>query len=1107
MSGARQGSRLRLEQLEDRYLPATASAAYGLLALSFEANRGQAPAQVDYVARGSGYSISLTPTQALLALVQKQPPGSSTAPNTDVVTLQLVGANNSASGTALDKLPGVSNYIIGNDPSHWLLNIPTYSQVAFQNVYSGINVIYHGNQSLLEYDFVVSPGANPGTIRLAVSGAASMSLDSAGDLVLHTSGGDLVEQAPVVYQEVNGVRQSVAGRYVIKNDGQIGFAVGSYNASLPLTIDPVLSYSTYLGGSGIDQGNAIAVDSVGEAYITGSTDSTDFPTANAAQAHHAGGNSSTSDAFVAKFNAAGTALLFSTYLGGSGEDGGTGIAVDAAGNAFVTGNTLSSDFPTAGNPFERSRRSNRSQEVFVTELNSSGGLVYSTYLGGSGLDGATGIALDGSDNAYITGHTDSSDFPTLNAIQGKSPGEYAFVSKLNSTGSALLYSTYLGGAQPPPFTTIPLQQASAIAVDGAGDAYVTGYTYASDFPTAGTPFQSSASGAFPKVFVSKLNPAGNALVYSTFIGGHSGTTSGSVDSGIVTGEGGTGIAVDAAGDAYVTGFTFSSDFPTAGAPFQRTLEQTTLDGFVLKLNASGSGLIYSSFLNADPAGIALDNSGDAFVTGSAYLPVFPYVAALSTAVPSARTGFVTKVNPDGSALVYSTPLEGTDSGAGIAVDASDNVYVTGTTSQSTMPTLNAVQPAFHGQNDAFVAKLSPQSVTTVSPVQVYEGGGSFTLIVQGSGFTNGSTVNWNGTPQPTTFVSSTELQVTVPASFLAEENNNTVTVSIPNIGMTNPQTVYVVDPPGTFPPATLSTVFDNSQGHVTFAVDATNTLYSHVPATGWTKIAGNILTVSAGLDMTTDLPVAFAVTTDHGLLVDDSSGLRQIGGNGTIASVSAGLDAQKKANVYVVTTDGSLIEWQQSGGWRPAIGGAGTIATASALADDRVVAMTTDHSVYEYDPHFGWYPLAGPGFASSIGAVTGVDGRDEVFVQAMDRSLWQYYLNAWQMIGGAGSIVSMSVSLNGGGLGEVSAITATNQLAEYSPDGWNIAPGAPGVSVQAAAVPQYTYAIGVPVIGSGEKGSVIVTADGSLYESETVAAPGTFTTTFTPLTSPGFMDV
>lgn len=1100
MSGARQGSRLQLEQLEDRYLLATASAAYGQLALSFEPNRGQAPAQVDYVARGSGYSISLTPTQALLALAQTQASGSSTSSSSDVLMMQLVGANASASGMALDKLPGVSNYVVGNNPSQWVLNIPTYAAVQFQNVYPGINVVYHGSQNLLEYDFVVSRGANPGTIRLAVSGAASMSLDGAGNLVLHTAGGDLVEQAPVVYQEVNGVRQTVAGRYVIENNGQLGFAIGSYNASLPLTIDPVLSYSTYLGGSDADQGNAIAVDSAGEAYITGFTTSTDFPTANAVQPHN-------HNAFVVKLNAAGNALLFSTYLGGSGLDEGLGIAVNAAGNAFVTGATSSSDFPTAGHPFQASLKSqNGSDDVFVTEFNPSGGLVYSTYLGGSGDDASTGVALDSASNAYITGHTDSSDFPTLNAIQGKTAGEYAFVSKLNSTGSALLYSTYLGGAQPAPFLTQPEQQANAIAVDGAGDAYVTGYAFSSDFPTAGTPFQSSASGAFPKVFVSKLNAAGTRLVYSTFIGGHSGTTSFSGDSGIISGEGGTGIAVDATGDAYVTGFTFSSDFPTAGSPFEPAPDQANLgSGFVLKLNPAGSGLIYSSFLNAKPAGIAVDATGNAFVAGTAG-PGFELVGSLSTTFPPTdQAGFVSEVNATGSALVYSTLLEGTDNGAGLAVDPSDNVYVTGTTSQSTMPTVKPLQPTFHGQKDAFVAKLSPQTVSSVSPARVFEGGGSFMLTVHGSGFTSGSTVNWNGTPLTTTFVSSTELQATVPASFIAEENDFSVTVSIPNVGTTNPETVYVTDATGTQPRATLSTVLVN-QAHVTFAVDRTNTLYRHDLATGWSKIASSILSVSAVTDPTTGLAVVFAVTLDHGLLVDDSNGLRQIGAAGTIASVSAGTDLQGRAEVYVVTTDGSLIEWQETGGWRPAIGGAGTIAMASALAGDRAVAVTTGHAVYEYDPHIGWYPLAGNGFALSLSAVTDIGGRDAVFVQSADEGLWRYDFQGWQHIGGAGSIASVSAALDASGLALVTVLTTDNQISQYSDPGWSPLAPAPGVPVQVDSVPEVTPGIGVPVLMSEEQGLVFVTADGALYQSVITKQIGT-PPDFFPLTSAGFMDV
>ncbi len=558
--------------------------AYGKLPLSFEANEGQTDNRVDFLSRGSGYTLFLTPTEAVLAL---RKPVASNRPRRDngtprnaeaeqapaaptaVLRMKLVGANPSPRVTGLEELPGKSNYFLGNDPDKWHTDVPNYARVQYQDVYPGVDLVYYGNQRQLEYDLVVAPGADPDAIALSFDGVEKLRIDAQGDLVLETAGGEIRQHKPLVYQEVDGIRREIAGSYVLNGGYQVGFQVAAYDAGKPLIIDPVLVYSTYLGGSARDRGRGIAVDAAGNAYVTGTTKSTDFPTANAFQAAFAG-NISDDDTFVTKLNTAGNALVYSTYLGGSSFDNGEGIAVDAAGNAYVTGDTESTDFPTVS-PFQPTFAFGV-VDAFVTKLNTAGSaLVYSTYLGGNGLDQGAGIAVDTSGNAYVTGLTRSGDFPTASPFQASSAtsGD-VFVTKLNASGSALVYSTYLGGSG------VENRFGGGIAVDAAGNAYVTGVTESADFPTA-NPIQ-PAHGGGRDAFVTKLNAAGNALVYSTYLGG-----SGNDD--------GNAIAVDTSGSAYVTGNTDSTNFPTA-SPFQATKAGSS-DAFIVKISDVAVGCTFS----------------------------------------------------------------------------------------------------------------------------------------------------------------------------------------------------------------------------------------------------------------------------------------------------------------------------------------------------------------------------------------------------------------------------------------------------------------------------------------------------------------------------------
>jgi hypothetical protein len=621
-------------------------AVYAKLPLSFEPNRGQTDARVKFLARGSGYVLFLTSREAVLTFAPPQQvstrspllanPAQSVDSNAvravrTVVRMRLAGANVEPAVTGWDRLPGTVSYFIGNDPAQWRTTIPTYSKVIYKDVYPGIDLAFSGSQGQLEYDFIVHPGGNPSRIAVEFQGADRLEVSSQGDLILHTATGPIHQRKPVIYQEFSGIRQEIAGGYVLTDKQLVTFRVASYDVSQPLIIDPVLFYSTYLGGSGDDFGYGIAVDAVGNAYVTGTTTSTNFPTTAGAFQTASGGRA---DAFVTKLNPTGSApLVYSTYLGGSGDDGGRGgIAVDALGNAYVTGFTNSTNFPTTVGAFQTTYGGGFG-DAFVTKLNPTGAaLVYSTYLGGSDDDEGLGIAVDALGNAYVTGVTFSTNFPTTaGAFQTASGGSVdAFVTKLNPTGSApLVYSTYLGGSG--------LDEGLGIAVDALGNAYVTGDTTSTNFPTTVGAFQTTYGGGFRDAFVTKLNPTGSApLVYSTYLGGSGGDI-------------GWGVAVDAAGNAYVTGNTTSTNFPTTAGAFQ-TASGGSVDAFVTKLNPTGSApLVYSTYLggSGDDGGrrIAVDALGNAYVTGFTTSTNFPTtVGAFQTTYGGGiRDAFVAKI--------------------------------------------------------------------------------------------------------------------------------------------------------------------------------------------------------------------------------------------------------------------------------------------------------------------------------------------------------------------------------------------------------------------------------------------------------------------------------
>jgi len=774
---------------------------YGKLPLSFEANQGQVRGPVQFLSRGRGYALFLTGDEAVLELEKSSVVSgqSSAAGNTlssvasgrlaemskdgqrttdngpwttdSVLRMKLIGANASAAVTGAEELPGKSNYFIGNDPKKWRTNVPNYAMVRYQDVYPGVDLVYYGTQGgQLEYDFVVAPGADAHSIGLSFRGAGHIRVDKGtGDLVLALAGSELRFRKPVVYQPTSGSglpadRRPINGRFVLTGRNQIGFQVAAYDRRAPLIIDPVLIYSTYLGGGQFNIGYRVAVDASGSAYVAGATNSSDFPTTagvfksplnpGGCPLYHHTKSFTCPDAFVTKLDSAGTQLVYSTYLGGSAPDAATGISVDSSGNAYVTGATSSTDFPTTVGAFQTSVTAARSH-AFATKLNATGSaLIYSTYLGGSGTDVSSISALDSGGNLYVAGGTNSADFPTTPGAFQRAPAGTScthdglpvpcvdgFIAKLNQGGTALTYSTFLGGSNH--------DAVLGLAVDSAGNAYATGGTISTDFPIANA-LQPSAGTATcgpsgnPRpcshAFVTKLNPTGTALTYSTYLGGNGD------DAGI-------GIAVDATGAAYVTGATTSNQFPTSAGSAQPSFGGGTCgnpsqpfncpDAFVAKLNPSGSTLAYSTYLGGSSFdfgwGIAVDNAENAYVVGgtdsldfpttdptqvlkggSCSIPTFSepdspnlHVQGFSFICPNA---FLTKIDPTGSTRPFSTYLGGGsgDVAFSVAVDASGGTYLAGSTLSPTFPTANALQPSMTGYADAFISKFGSASGVNLS---------------------------------------------------------------------------------------------------------------------------------------------------------------------------------------------------------------------------------------------------------------------------------------------------------------------------------------------------------------------------------------------------------
>ena len=690
--------------------------AQDVLPLSFVANQGLTDPDVQFMARGRGYGLFLSPGEINLVLQAPDEAGLRGERRASFVQLALVGANLDGQFEGIDMLPGRAHFLYGQDPTKWRTDLPTFGSVRYPNVYPGIDLLLYGNEGELEYDLVVAPGQDASIVRFAITGGSAPELEQdTGDLVLRLGEHALRLKRPYVYQERNGVRTPILGRYVFPDgaDSQVAFQVGQYDRTLPLVIDPVLMYSSFSGGSGRDSLEAVDADASGYAYITGGTFSLDFLNTIDPQAHLGGFE----DVFVVKVDPQGQ-LVYSSFFGGSGNEIGLGITVDDEGHAVVTGSTFSeSSFPLV-NPAQSS--AGNSRDAFVSKLTPDGAhFVYSTYLGGISGRTASGnciadfefgrdIDMDTAGNVYVTGYTCAPDFPTTpGAYSPTRPGLElnAFVTKLDPLGQ-FVYSTYLGGSRS--------DQVEGIAVDAAGRATVVGDTISNDYPTTANAFQPTPANGF----VTQLSADGSSLEYSTYLGGTG-------DERLLA------VAVDAQGNIVVAGLTRSNDFPTIPAGSCPVATLGPSDAFATKIDPSSGSLIFSTCFGGSDSetawGVIVDAYDNVWVAGVTQSSDFPVTLdALQLMLNGSSSAFVTSLSPDGSNLGFSTYLGGTLGGWATALAHSPgNVFVGGVTASTDFPLANPFQGQTAGDFEGFIAKIEynePPSSDSGGPYDVDEGG-------------------------------------------------------------------------------------------------------------------------------------------------------------------------------------------------------------------------------------------------------------------------------------------------------------------------------------------------------------------------------------------------
>ncbi len=826
-------------------LLAQSAAQFGNLPLWFETSTS-----TKFTAHASSSTFTVSPAGAEFTLTKKTGESAS-------CRLEFVGANPSAKITGNQKLSGNINYLLGNDATQWRANVPTFAQVRVEKIYPGINVVYYGNRQKLEYDFNLASGVNPATIALRFDGAEKISVDAQGGLIINLGTGELVQHPPIAYQTVHGARQEIAASYKLLDRHTAAFAIANYDHSQPLIIDPILTYSSYFGGNNGDTAYAIAVNPIdGSIYVAGQTFSTKntntpsqtYSTSGAFQTNYASGKV-TGDAFIARFDNTGKNLIYATYLGGSGNDGVASLAVDPAGNAYLAGYTDSTNFPLSNPLYSHiSGVPNKylhtyPEDAFVAELNPAGNaLVYSTYLGGDSMDAAFGIALDDTGDAFITGYTFSTNFPTTKATAYQpnlvcSNTVYinanAFVAELSPGGTNLNYSTYLGGTN--------YDQALAIAYNN-GKLFVAGYTLSTNFPATNyipkltliqtnnytkkihgvdVPTNSIATNFFVGNLLNgvltndtkfKYIPASDAfvtaftvnsptnlnLLYSTLLGG-------------TNNDQANAIAADSDGNAYVAGYTMSTNFPDTVPGTALSVVNTNMfwnylaisNGFLTKIGwnetSNNAYIVYSAMFGGrglDVAnGVALDPTGNAYVIGSASSTNFPVTTNNIGGDLSATNHYYKKrfksdvvviaFNTNASALLFSAYIGGYDNdyGNAIALDPlGENAYLTGSTFSTNFPTVNALQTDRNGKsNDMFVAVISLTNATPALQIEPTVSNPSVHGNIAGipPSDSSGITLRWQMFPANYDVESSTDLTGWLPAPTAPTYSNGWFQVTMP----------------------------------------------------------------------------------------------------------------------------------------------------------------------------------------------------------------------------------------------------------------------------------------------------------------------------------------
>ena len=921
------------------------------LPVTFEPNLGQADPSVEYLSRGPGYSLFLRQTGALISIPRPPEPSAdqSAVNRYSLLQLEFVGGNrhNHLEGVTLQT--NRSNYFLGERADGQLRDVPNFERVRYPSIYPGTDLIFHGDPSRLEFDLNLAPGADPEYIRFRLNGADQLSIDSSGDLIARIASTEFRLHRPVAFQPGAGSDRPVRAEFVLAANQEVGFRIDGFDPTRSLTIDPVLSYASFLGGGSADTAYAIALDSQHNFYVSGETASTDFPISGGVQASNGG----TNDAFVLKIKSDGSGLVYSTFLGGSLVDASQALAVDSTGSAYVAGFTSSSNFPTV-NALQTALAGG--QDIFVTKLSPDGAsLVFSTYLGGTGLDTIAAIALDASNNVVLAGTTKSQDFPVVNALQptltGTSGNSDAFVAKLKADGSALIFSTYFGGTG--------VDGATGVAVSSTGNVWVSGGTGSADLPVVNALQPTFGGGGVTNIspgdaFLAEFKGDGSALLFSTFWGG-----SGQ--------EQATSLSLDSSDNVFLIGITSSPDFPTHAALQPQLASSGGFNTFITKFAADGSRAPFSTYFGGSgndlAFGSATDTAGNIFISGSTSSTNLPVVNAIqSTNAGGSTDGFVSEVSADGSSLLFSTYLGGTstDSFNRIAVDSS-GVYVVGTTQSSDFPTMGPPVNTFGGTTDGVIVRLAgftpaPDLALSKTHTGSFTAGstGSYTLTVSNVGngptaaaitvtdslptgltYSSASGTNWScaaasqvvtcTNPGPLAANASSAITLNVQiASNVTSSIANTASVSV--TGDTNSANDSATDVASIGGTPVIAIAFSDS----TIGLNASTVLTFTVSNAGGVGFTG--------LAFSDTLPTGLVVATPNGLTSTCGGTATATAGSSSIALAGGTLAGGANCTVVVSVTANSTGVFNDSASVTSTSGGTGNTSSASltVLAPFRV---------------------------------------------------------------------------------------------------------------------------------------------------------------------------